>query len=192
MKRLTTSLALALLLGAFTQASANESIQTQLSAIKNAAPAERQSMIDELQVQMQKMQVQERTRTLQEVREQMPELADKIQNDTIAQKINEIKNADPMQRRELMNSFKQELAQMNEQERGQAIAQMRKEMNQERVQTKENAQNMQQKRLMDKSEEEQQMQQREQINQRQGTEQGRQQQINKQQQPNTNGFGQKE
>jgi hypothetical protein len=197
MKKTTLSLALVLILGAFTQASANESIQTQLSAIKSAAPAERQSMIQELQTQMQAMRVQERTRTLQEVREQMPDLADKIQNDYIAQRIDEIKNTDPMQRRELMNSFKQELAQMNEQERTEALTQMRKEMlPADKTQIRDQDQVRDQKRLQDGSQKEQlqqmeQMQQRDQMNQRQGAEQLRQQQIQGTMQPDTNGFGQR-
>lgn len=198
MKTVTTSLVLSLLLGGFTQISADENIDARLSSIKNAAPSERQIMIKELQTEMKQMREQERVRVLQKVREQMPDLAQKIQSEEIAQKIEEIKNADPMQRRELMNSFKKELSQMNEEQRTEAISQMRKEMNQERVQsgeqTKEQTQNMEQKQTQEKVEEQQMrqmqnMQQSEQMNQRQGADQFRQGMDNTQ--ANPNGFGQR-
>lgn len=51
--------------------------------------------------------------------------------------ISAIQNAEGDQRRELMNAFKRQLAQMNEQERSEAIAQMREQlqqMNQEQTQ----------------------------------------------------------
>jgi len=51
--------------------------------------------------------------------------------------INAIQNAKGDQRRELMNAFKRQLAKMNEQERSEAIAQMRgqlQQMNQEQTQ----------------------------------------------------------
>jgi len=58
-------------------------------------------------------------------------------NESIDAKISEIQNAKGDQRRELMNAFKRQLAQMNEKERSEAIAQMREQlqqMNQEQAQ----------------------------------------------------------
>jgi len=49
-------------------------------------------------------------------------------NETVDAQISAIQNADGDQRRELMNAFKRELSQMNEQERSEAIAKMREQL----------------------------------------------------------------
>lgn len=194
MNTFTTGISVALVIGAFSQLSAYGDIDTQLSEIKNATQSERQVKIERLQTELIQMRTQERIRVMQKVREQMPDLAEKIQNETIALKIEAIKNADPMQRRELMNSFKKELAQMNKEEQAQTIAKMRREMSQEQKQTMQ--EDEEQKRVQEKvqngqMDEIQKIDQMEKTNQRQGADQFRQESINLGNLPNTSGFGQK-
>jgi len=194
MNTFTTGISVALVIGAFSQLGAYGDIDTQLSEIKNATQSERQIKIKRLQTELIQMRMQERIRVMQKVREQMPELADKIQNETIALKIEAIKNADPMQRRELMNNLKKELAQMNKDEQAQTIAKMRSEMAQEHDQTAQ--ENQEQKRVQEKvqnsqMDEIQKIDQMEKTNQRQGADQFRQELINSGNLPNTPGFGQK-
>jgi len=55
-------------------------------------------------------------------------LADTTTSSTIDAQINQIRNADPSQRVELMNAFKQRMMQMNQEERSQAIEAMRSKM----------------------------------------------------------------
>jgi len=192
MNTLTTGISVALVIGAFSQLSAYGDIDTQLAEIKNATQSERQIKIRELQTELTQMHVQERVRVMQKVREQIPDLAQKIQNEAIALKIQAIKNADPMQRRELMNNFKKELAQMNKDEQAQTIAKMRSEMNQEHEHTAD--ENKEQKRIQEKMQrsqmnEIQKIDQREKANQRQGADQFRQGSINSGTFSNTPGFG---
>jgi len=177
-----TSLAVASILGAFTQIGANDDVDAQLNAIKNAAPSKRQVMIDKLQADIKQMRLQERERVLQKVKEEMPEIADKIRNQSIAQKIKEIKNASPMQRKELMNSFKKELAQMKREERADAISQMRKEMtrNQQAEQKKPDIDQMNQLQKIERIEKR---------NQREGADQFHQRVIDTGSQPGPQGFG---
>jgi len=192
MNTLTTGIWVALLIGAFSQLSAYGDIDTQLAEIKNATQSERQIKIQELQTELTQMHVQERVRVMQKIREQIPGLAQKIQNEAIALKIEAIKNADPMERRELMNNFKKELAQMNKDEQAQTIAKMRSEMNQEHEHTTD--ENKEQKRIQEKMQrsqmnEVQKIEQMEKANQRQGADQFRQGSINSGTFPNTPGFG---
>ena len=192
MNRFTTSLAVASIIGAFSQMGANDDVDARLSAIKNATQSKRQIMINKLQTDMKQMPMQERVRVMQKVQEQMPDIAQKIRSEVVAQKIKEIKNANPMQRKELMNNFKKELAQMKNEERTEAIAQMRKEMNQKQIrnqhQVKEQdplpakAQNGQMNHLQD-------IDQTEKMNQRQGADQFIQGIINSGSQPGSQGFG---
>ncbi len=186
MNTFTTGISVALAIGAFSQLSAYGDIDTQLAEIKNATQSERQTKIERLQTELIQMRTQERIRVMQKVREQMPDLADKIQNETIALKIEAIKNADPMQRRELMNNFKKELAQMNKDEQAQTIAKMRREMSQEHEQKR-----VQEKVQNDQMDEIQKIDQMEKTNQRQGADQFRQESINSGSFPNTSGFGQR-
>ncbi len=137
MKRLTTSLALAIALGTFTQISA-EDIETQITKIEKSSSSERPALVKEFKSELKNMGEEQRIEAMHKIQEKMPELAKSIQGENISQKINEIKNADPTQRRELMNSFKKEISQMNEQERSAAVSQMRtqmKAMNEEQMQT---------------------------------------------------------
>jgi hypothetical protein len=192
MNTLTTGISVALVIGAFSQLSAYGDIDIQLAEIKNATQSERQIKIQELQTELTQMHVQERVRVMQKVREQIPDLAQKIQNEAIALKIQAIKNADPMQRRELMNNFKKELAQMNKDEQAQTIAKMRSEMNQEHEHTTDEYK--EQKRKQEKMQrsqmnEIQKIDQMEKANQRQGADQFRQGSINSGTFPNTPGFG---
>jgi len=192
MNTLTTGISVALVIGAFSQLSAYGDIDTQLSEIKNATQSERQTKIQELQKELMQMRAQERVRVMQKVREQMPDLAEKIQNEAITLKIEAIKNADPMERRELMNNFKKELAQMNKDEQAQTIAKMRSEMSQEHEQTMQ--EHKEQKRIQEKvqndqMDEIQKIDQMEKANQRQGADQFRQESINSGAFPNTSGFG---
>jgi ribosomal protein L29 len=194
MNTLTTGISVALVIGAFSQLSAYGDIDTQLSEIKNATQHERQVKIQELQTELMQMRAQERVRVMQKVREQMPDIAQKIQNEAIALKIEAIKNADPMERRELMNDFKKELAQMNKDEQALTIAKMRSEMNQEHDQAMQ--ENKEQKRIhetiqRDQMDEIQKIDQMEKANQRQGADQFRQKSINSGTFPNTPGFGQR-
>jgi len=192
MNTLTTGISVALVIGAFSQLSAYGDIDTQLAEIRNATQSERQTKIQELQTELMQMRAQERVRAMQKVREQMPDLAEKIQNEAIASKIEAIKNADPMQRRELMNNFKKELAQMNKDEQALTIAKMRSEMNQEHEQAMQ--EHKEQKRIQEKvrndqMDEIQKIDQMEKANQRQGADQFRQESINPGAFPNTSNFG---
>lgn len=182
MNSFTTSLALASMLGSFTQMGASEDIDIRLSTIKNAPQNERKVMIQELQFEIKQMPTKERTRVMQKVQEQMPDIAQKIQKDEIAQKIKEIKGADPIQRRELMNNFKKELAQMKKTERAEAIAHMRQEMS--KKQHKE-----QEKLEVDQMNQLQKIERVEKRNQRQGADQFRQGIIDTGSQPGPKGFG---
>jgi hypothetical protein len=192
MNTLTAGISAALVIGAFSQLSAYGDIGTQLTEIQNATQHERQVKIEELQTELMQMRFQERARVMQKVREQMPDLAEKIQNETISLKIEAIKNADPMQRRELMNNFKKELAQMNKEEQAQTIAKMRTEMNQEQSQTAQ--EKKEQTRIQEtvqngQMNEIQKIDQMEKGNQRQGADQFRQKSINAGTLSNTPGFG---
>ncbi len=182
MNPFTTSLAVASILGTFSQIGANDDIDAQLDAIKNAAPSERQVMIKKLHTDIKQMRIQERVRVMQKVQEEMPDIAGKIRNEAIAQKIEEIKNADPMQRKELMNSFKKELAQMKREERAEAIAQMRKEMNQHQHVKQDQSETDQMNQL-------QKLERIEKRNQRQGADQFHQKTIDTGSQPAPQGFG---
>lgn len=192
MNTLTTGISVALAIGAFSQLSAYGDIDTQLSEIRNATQGERPSKIQKLQTELMQMRTQERVRVLQKVREKMPDLAEKIQNEAIALKIEAIKNADPMQRRELMNNFKKELAQMNKEEQAQTIAKMRREMAQEHDETMQ--EDKEQKRVQEQiqnsqMDEIQKIDQMEKSNQRQGADQFSQESINSGTSSNTPGFG---
>jgi uncharacterized protein involved in exopolysaccharide biosynthesis len=189
MNTLTTGISVALVIGAFSQLGAYGDIDTQLAEIKNATQNERQMKIQALQTELGKMHVQERVRVMQKVREQMPDLAEKIQNEAIALKIKAIKNADPMQRRELMNNFKKELAQMNKDEQAQTIAKMRSEMSQEHGSSTKAQNHIQEKAQSSQMDEIQKIDQMEKSNQRQGADQFRQESINSGTFPNTPGFG---
>jgi len=192
MNTLTTGISVALVIGAFSQLGAYGDIDTQLAEIKNATHSERQSKIQTLQTELGQMHAQDRVRVMQKVREQMPDLAEKIHNEAIALKIEAIKNADPMQRRELMNNFKKELAQMNKDEQALTIAKMRSEMNQEHAQstqeTKEQT-HIPEKVQSSQMNEIQKIDQIEKTNQHQGADQFRQESINSGTFPNTPGFG---
>lgn len=182
MNSFTTSLAFASMLGTFTQMGASENIDVRLSTIKNAPQNERKVMIKELQFDIKQMPTKERTKVMKKVQEQMPDIAQKIQRDEIAQRIKEIKKADPTQRRELMNNFKKELAQMKKAERAEAIAQMRQEMNRKQHQEQDELKIDQMNQL-------QKIERVEKRNQRQGADQFRQGVIDSGSQPGPQGFG---
>lgn len=184
MNRLTMSLALTIVLGSFAQISANEDVQTQLSAIQGASVIERPALIKEFKYELKNMGEQQRIQAMHQIQEKMPELAQSIQDEHVAMKINAIKDAEPAERVKLMNQFKLELAQMNQEERADTIDKMQKQMNKEQVRVQENVQN----RQMDHMQKTTNM---EQMNQRQGAEQFRQETINSGSQPSTQGFGQK-
>jgi len=127
MNKVTTSLILAIALGAFTQISADD-IQTQLTEIESASVTERSGLVKEFKFELKNMGEEQRIQAMHQIREKMPELAQDIQSENIAAKIDEIKNAEPAERVKLMNSFKLELAQMNKEEQSEAIALMQKQM----------------------------------------------------------------
>lgn len=131
MNPFTNSLALASIVGSFTQIMASDTIDQQLMTIRNATHIERQTMIKELQSELKQMQEQERTKVMKKVQQEMPELANQLKKEDIAQKIKAIKSASPEQRMLLMNRFKKELAVMKKEERAEAIMQMRTEMAQQ-------------------------------------------------------------
>lgn len=193
MNTLTTGISVALVIGAFSQLSAYGDIDAQLAEIKNATQSERRIKIEKLQTELMQMRTQERVRVLQKVREKMPDLAEKIQNEAITLKIEAIKNADPAQRRALMNSFKKELAKMNKEEQAMTIAKMRREMAQEHDETIQ--EDKEQKRVQEQIQnsqmnEIQKIDQMEKSNQRQGADQFRQESINSGSLPDTTtGFG---
>lgn len=193
MNTLTTGISVALVIGAFSQLSAYGDIDAQLAEIKNATQSERRIKIEKLQTELMQMRTQERVRVLQKVREKMPDLAEKIQNEAITLKIEAIKNADPAQRRALMNSFKKELAKMNKEEQAMTIAKMRSEMAQEHDETMQK--DKEQKRVQEQIQnsqmnEIQKIDQMEKTHQRQGADQFRQESINSGSLPDTTtGFG---
>lgn len=194
MNRSTTSFVLTMALGSFAHISAGEDVQAQLSAIETASTTERAALIKEFKFELKNMGEEQRIQAMHKIQEKMPEFAQDIQDENVALKINEIKNADPAQRLKLMNSFKFELAQMKEEERKNAITQMQKQMNKE--QDSKTEQHKEQVRIQEKVQNEQmdQMQKttnKEQMNQRQGADQFRQEMINIGSQSNTQGFGQK-
>ena len=116
-------------------------------------------------------------------------------NEAVDAQIQAIKDADPQERRELINELKQEIAQMNKDEQSEAVIQMRlqlKAMNQEKVMTaektqtkkqvqyqykeKQESESQEQKRIQtmkqtQKMQQTQQMQQMENMNQHQGANQ---------------------
>lgn len=186
MKTLTSSLAVAIILGTFSHISANDAIDAKLEILKNANPIEQKVMVRELNTELNKLTIQERVQIMQNVQDQMPDIAQKIQNENITQKIEAIKNAQPMERRELMNDFKKDLAQMNEEERAKAISLMREDntdsvKTQKKSHIKSMAQDAQMKSI-------QHMGQKEQMNQFQGAIQFNQ---TPQQGSGSQGFGQK-
>jgi hypothetical protein len=185
MKNTTMTLALTVLLGSFAQISANEDVQTQLSAIKSASAIERPALIQAFKFKLKNMGEEQRIQAMHQIQEKMPELAQSIQDERVAQKINAIKNAEPAERVKLMNQFKLELAKMNQEERAEAITQMQKQMNKEQVRVQERVQNMQ----MDQMQKTNSM---EQMNQRQGADQFAQEIINTGSQQTNPGFGQKQ
>lgn len=194
MNKLTTSIVLTMALGSFAHISAGEDVQTQLSAIETASTTQRTALIKEFKFELKNMGEEQRIQAMHKIQEKMPELAQDIQDEKIALKINEIKNADPSQRLKLMNSFKLELAQMKEEERKNAIIQMQKQMNKE--QDPKMQQHKEQLRVQEKVQNEQMNQLQktnnlELMNQRQGADQFRQEMIDTGSQSSTQGFGQK-
>ncbi len=191
MNRLTTSIVLAIALGSLVNISADE-LTADIAAIKEATATERPALIKEFRFELGNMGEEQRIRAMHKLREKMPELAQKIQSEEMELKINEIKNAEPAKRVELMNKFKLELAQMNEEERAETIAQMQKQMNKNQVKTAEQTQ--EQKRIQTKVQQQQMdqiqnMNKTEQMNQRQGADQFRQETIINSSQTQTQGFG---
>jgi len=195
MKKTTMSLVLTVLLGSLTQITANEDVQTQLSAIQDASAAERPALIKAFKFELKNMGEEQHIQAMHQIREKMPELAQSIQDEHVAQKINAIKNAEPEQRVQLMNQFKLELAKMNQEERAEAITQMQKQMNkaqdpkmqqhQEQLRVQERVKNKQMDQMQNTN-------RMEQMNQRQGADQFRQEMINSGSQQTNPGFGQKE
>ncbi len=192
MNKITTSLVVAIALGLSTQLSADD-IQTQLTEIESASVAERSGLIKEFKYELKNMGEEQRIQAMHKIQAKMPELAQDIQSENIATKIDEIKNADPAQRVKLMNSFKLELAQMKAEEQTEAIKLMQKQMS--KVQDSEMEQPKEQIRVRVRVQNEQmdQMQKTgtmEQLNQRQGAEQSRPDMMNVGTQPSTPTLGQ--
>lgn len=131
MNKITTSVVVAIALSAFTQISANEDIQTQLTDIESATTTERAGLIKEFKFELKNMGEEQRIQAMHKIQDKMPELAKDIQSDNVEAKINEIKNAEPAERIKLMNKFKLELAQMKAEEQTEAVKLMQKQMSKE-------------------------------------------------------------
>lgn len=193
MNKITTSVVVAIALGAFSQISASDDIQTQLTEIETASTEERSGLIKEFKFELKNMGEEQRIQAMHKIQEKMPELAQDIQSENISTKIKEIKNADPDQRVKLMNSFKLELAQMKEEEQTEAIKLMQKQMSKEQDPQMEQAKEQIRVRTRVQNEQMDQMQKTgtmEQLNQHQGTEQFRPDMANFGTQPSTPSIGQ--
>ncbi|BBG66498.1 hypothetical protein NNO_1795 [Hydrogenimonas sp.] len=115
---------------------------------------------------------------------------DVVVESSIDAQIEQIKNADPDQRRELMNNLKEELANMNSEERMEVISKLRESMNvsdgeqvaqqarvrtrtQSRIRTEESVQNMEEAAVRQQTMQMQRAGEMEQMLQRQGMDQYR-------------------